>query len=94
MLIGKAVPRGITMTTYSYMMVGTAANSQHWETHGEISIENPGDFEHCYREAMKDSFMKLTQGKAVYGLPSIGCIGPYTIEEFHLYKHTIERFHQ
>jgi hypothetical protein len=67
------------MTTYAYTMKGTAAGGQTWETSGAVEVA-PGDFPDVTMLALKDTFMKLTQGKAV------GCKGPYSVEELTLKK--------
>lgn len=70
------------MITYTYTMQGTANRGQSWTTHGEISTEQPGDFFGVLAEAQLDSFMQLTEGKAVFGKPGLGCDGPYQILRF------------
>jgi hypothetical protein len=69
------------MTQYSYRMTGTAAQGQTWETTGTIELP-AGEFPTCAGVALQDSFIKLTNGKAVFGHPSLGCSGPYSIAEF------------
>ena len=59
--------------------MGTAARGQTWTTTGEIEIEELGNFSAVPDLALKDSFLKLTHGNAIYGLPGVGCNGPYTI---------------
>jgi hypothetical protein len=73
------------MTTYAYTMKGTAAGGQTWETSGAVEVA-PGDFPDVTMLALKDTFMKLTQGKAVFGQPGVGCKGPYSIVELTLKK--------
>ena len=66
---------------YSYEMRGTAADGQSWRTEGSVEIANPGDFPGLAMMALRDTFDRLTQGRPVYGLPGVGCRGPYQIDE-------------
>jgi hypothetical protein len=68
------------MTTYAYTMKGSAADGQTWETNGAVEVAPP-DFPDVAMLALKDTFMKLTQGNAVFGHPGVGCKGPYSIAE-------------
>lgn len=72
--------------TYRYLVEGTAAGGQTWATEGRITVAQAGDFPRVTQDALRDSFMQLTSGKAVYGQPGVGCTGPYTIT-----KLTVER---
>jgi hypothetical protein len=67
------------MTTYTYAVEGRAANAQTWQTEGDLVTQREGAFPEAVLEALKMSFNDLTQGKAVYGQPGVGCSGPYTI---------------
>lgn len=67
------------MPGYTYTVSGTAAENQTWETSGRIQTDLEGGFPNMVQEAMRESFMQLTQGKAVFGNPGIGCRGPYKI---------------
>jgi hypothetical protein len=69
------------MTQYFYRMTGTAAQGQTWETTGSIELR-AGEFPDCAGVALQDSFLKLTDGKAVFGHPGLGCSGPYQVTEF------------
>jgi hypothetical protein len=60
-------------------MAGTAAGDQIWTTTGVVEIDGMGNFPEVPKLAQRDSFLQLTQGKAVYAKPGIGCRGPYTI---------------
>ena len=73
------------MVKYSYVMNGTAADNQTWETSGSITIA-PGDFPNTAMLALTDTFEKLTQGKAVFGFPGVGCRGPYNINKLTIEK--------
>ena len=73
------------MISYNYKMSGTAADHQTWSTEGTVEVE-PGDFPDTSMLALRDTFAKLTSGKAVFGHPGVGCRGPYKIEKFSLVK--------
>jgi hypothetical protein len=61
---------------YSYVIEGSGANNQTWQTRGAVLCEFHDAFDH----AMLESFDQLTQGKAIYGNPGVGsCKGPYDI---------------
>jgi hypothetical protein len=62
-------------------MDGEAAAGQSWITNGTIELPNPGEFVRLSELALRDSFQKLTNGKAVYGKPGLGCTGPYKIRK-------------
>lgn len=68
---------------YRYKMTGTAADDQSWETSGAIDIA-PGDFPSLSEIALRESFMALTKGRAVFGKPGVGCRGPYRIKNLTL----------
>lgn len=74
------------MIVYKYTMKGTAADGQSWSTNGEVSVDKPGEFANALAQAQMDSFMQLTNGKAVFGKPGLGCRGPYNIDRFTLEK--------
>lgn len=74
------------MTTYAYVVKGTAANEQAWSVSGEITNEKEGDFPSTLDGTLQLAFMQLTQGKAVYGKPGVGCNGPYKITDFILQR--------
>ena len=71
------------MRTYIYQMSGDAADGQTWSVDGTIALE-AGDFAAAFQEAMRDGFMQLTGGKAQFGKPGIGCVGPYTVVHFEI----------
>jgi hypothetical protein len=64
---------------YRYEITGSAAGGQTWISTGEIETRAAGDFPTVPGLAMEQSFMKLTNGEAVYGLPGVRCDGPYGI---------------
>lgn len=66
-----------------FIVSGTAAGGQSFECRGAIDNADWNDQDLLGR-AMRDSFMQLTQGKAVFGKPGIGCRGPYKITRFEL----------
>jgi hypothetical protein len=77
----------VSMTiTYRYTVEGVAADDQSWSASGEVTVGREGDFQLALLEAQREAFTQLTQGRAVYGKPGVGCRGPYKIT-----KLTIER---
>jgi hypothetical protein len=65
---------------YQYHLEGGAAGEQTWSASGIIQIEKAGDFAEVPDRAIRETFLKLTTGKAVYGRPGVGCKGPYSIK--------------
>jgi hypothetical protein len=65
---------------YRYEIQGSAAHGQTWTTEGMVETMQMGEFPFVPQKAIQQSFMKLTEGKAVYGSPGVACIGPYTIK--------------
>ena len=60
---------------YKYELEGTGGNGQTWKTNG--LIECPfDDILYC---ATLNTFEQLTEGKAVFGKPGVGCNGPYEV---------------
>jgi len=79
------------MPKFKYEVAGTAAaNSQTWSTSGTMVAEL-GDFARLPERCMRESFMQLTQGKATYGNPGIGCKGPYSITKLLIEEVPYER---
>ena len=68
------------MIIYTYTVEGRAAGGQTWQTEGETAHE-AGSFPEAVLDAVNASFQQLTQGKAIYGQPGVGCAGPYTITQ-------------
>jgi len=66
-------------TNYNYSLEGTAADGQTWFASGVVTTELEGDFPNALEDAQRKAFHQLTQGKAVYGKPGVGCRGPYRI---------------
>jgi len=67
------------IVTYFYTIEGTAAGGQTWETDGTVDTIGRGEFMKAVKEAMHRSFIKITNGDAVFGHPGLGCVGPYAI---------------
>jgi hypothetical protein len=67
------------MIEYHYEVCGTASDGQTWTTTGSVFAEKAGQFMNMPMLAMKQTFLKLTQGKAVFGKPGVGCRGPYKV---------------
>jgi hypothetical protein len=65
------------MRNYSYTAAGTAHDNQTWIVNGSVTCE----FAQVFERVMRDAFGRLTQGKAAFGSPGRGCIGPYTVEK-------------
>jgi hypothetical protein len=66
------------LTTYRFEILGTAAGGQTWETSGKID-DADNDLPAVFDDAMRLSFAQLTNGKAIFGKPGVGCSGPYKI---------------
>jgi hypothetical protein len=66
------------MVAYNYEIFGFGAGEQPWKTNGTIATM-PGSLPDVFAQAMRETFQKLTQGKAEYGHPGVGCSGPYRI---------------
>jgi len=66
---------------YCYTTAGIAARGQSWKVTGEVE-DKDHDLMAVVQEAMKETFGKLTQGKAIYGQPGVGCQGPYSVIRF------------
>lgn len=69
------------MVKYKYELNGTAAQEQTWTVVGEIEIAGMGDFPSVPQVAMMRAFEQLTRGKATYGNPGVGCVGPYRVSK-------------
>jgi hypothetical protein len=67
---------------YIFTVEGTAASgAQTFTCTGELE-DLPGNFSKILDKAMNATFMQLTDGKAVFGTPGVGCHGPYGITRF------------
>ena len=60
---------------YDVTTEGAGADGQTWTTRATIESE----FHDVFETAMEDMFLQLTQGRAEFGNPGVGCNGPYTI---------------
>jgi len=65
----------MTAKRYTYRIEGLDADGRIWATEGEVTAE----FAEAITQAMRQSFDRLTQGKAIYGEPGKGCRGPYDV---------------
>lgn len=70
------------MTAYRYTVEGLAADEQTWSVSAPIATKTAGDFALLPAVVMRASFQALTEGKAIFGKPGLGCHGPYTITKF------------
>jgi hypothetical protein len=61
--------------TYNFEVIGAAADGQTWVVNGKVEEV----FANVFDTAMRSAFSHLTAGKAVFGLPGVGCKGPYEI---------------
>lgn len=66
------------MKIYNYEMRGTATNDQTWRTSGTLT-DRVNDLSAVFDMMIRDSFAQLTNGRAVFGKPGVGCSGPYQI---------------
>jgi len=60
---------------YRFTVHGCGVGGATFEASGSAVCEFPESFE----IAMLETFRQLTNGKAVYGSPGVGCNGPYSI---------------
>lgn len=77
------------MLTYDFEVKGTAAGEQEWTTTGTVETQNAGEFPQMLNLALMQSFQNLTQGKAVFGKPGVGCRGPYGVTSFLIVKRKV-----
>lgn len=68
--------------TYSYSVHGTAPGDQTWNCVGTVI----GEFKDVPEAVMKDTFIRLTNGKVIFGKPGVGCRGPYEITQLIILK--------
>lgn len=61
--------------SYRYSVIGSGAEGATFETSGTVMCE----LIEAFPLAMQETFRQLTNGRAVYGNPGIGCRGPYDI---------------
>jgi hypothetical protein len=63
---------------FAFEITGSAADGQSWTTRGTVTLRD-ADVPDMVHAAMGETFLQLTQGKAVYGKPGLACRGPYKI---------------
>lgn len=61
---------------YHFTFEGSGGDGQTWTTTGYIECE----FHEVFDFAHKETFQQLTDGKAIYGEPGVGCRGPYDVK--------------
>jgi len=66
----------MTAKYYDVTMEGTAAHGQTWKCSAIIE----GELTSVFDMAMEEVFHQLTDGRAIYGKPGVGCNGPYNIK--------------
>ena len=69
------------MPNYKYEVLGTANQGQTWSCTGRIRHET-ADIGETADKVVMETFMGLTNGKAVFGKPGLGCEGLYKITKF------------
>lgn len=62
--------------SYRFTISGHGAEGATFEATNSLLCE----FADTFQEAMIDTFRQLTNGKAIYTSPGVGCRGPYTIK--------------
>lgn len=70
----------MSIDTYSYIAEGIAHDGQTWTTKGTVVCE----FHESWDQAMLQSFLQLTEGKAVFGQPGVGCRGPFKFKRMEI----------
>jgi hypothetical protein len=66
---------------FRYTISGTAARGQTWEVTGPVEIM-PGGFCSAVLVTLREMYMQLNKGDAVFGKPGLGCDGPYAITKY------------
>ena len=72
----------MTINAYKFKIEGTGADDKTWTTEGEVACE----FFNVFDAAMESTYEQLTEGKAIYGQPGVGCSGPYKIDRLWIIK--------
>lgn len=62
---------------YRYTVDGTARGDQTWTVTGLVS----GELSDIYEQVLSETFLQLTEGKAVFGSPGDTCQGPYNVKK-------------
>jgi hypothetical protein len=60
---------------FRFTISGSGSGGATFQASGELHCE----FHDTFEQAMMEAFRQLTNGKAVYGNPGLGCNGPYDI---------------
>lgn len=60
---------------WRFRISGSGAEGATFEASGSLLC----DFGESFDQAMQETFRQLTNGRAVYGSPGVGCRGPYDI---------------
>jgi hypothetical protein len=63
---------------YRYQVDGRDRDGQTWMVRGEVQTRD-GGLSQVVMDALRESFMAVTEGRAVYGHPGVTCTGPYVI---------------
>lgn len=71
------------MARFSYEIKGQDVNGVDWAYEGTADVPVFEGFPGVAMQATQNVFKQLTEGKAVFGKPGVGCKGPYKITEFH-----------
>ena len=62
--------------SYRFQIDGHGVEGATFQTNGTTLCE----LHHAFDIAMEETFHQLTNGRAVYGSPGVGCRGPYAIK--------------
>lgn len=65
---------------YKFRVNGIMANGVAWSSTGEVECSFPD----LFTTVVERTFDDLTNGRAVFGQPGVGCRGPYDISEIHM----------
>jgi hypothetical protein len=67
------------MQRFLYTVAGIAADGQTWNCADAVEVETDKQFVETVNKVLRDCFVKLTKGEAVFGRPGLGCSGPYRV---------------
>jgi len=65
--------------TYRWNISGVDANLNAYHTSGVANHDTDRHLLEVMAQALQESFEQLTEGRAQFGKPGVGCKGPYTI---------------
>ena len=65
---------------YNFEISGRSADDQTWTVSGDVT-DSANDVGAAFDAAMRLAFSRLTEGKAIFGKPGVGCKGPYSIDK-------------